>query len=463
MSVISTDVVVLGGGLCGLAAAYDLTEKGKKVVLIEKEKEVGGMCKTIERGGFLFDLGGHRFLTSDDKILQLVKNLLGQNLTIRPRKSAVYWQGKYFMYPLQFLDLSTKLVLTKKIKIFFSFFYQSINNLFIKPHFTNLKQYLISKFGNYLYENFFKEYNEKLWGLSPEAISSDWAEERIPNLDTKQILSNIIFRKQACSKSWYDYFYYPQKGGIGAIAKNLEEAIKKKDALLFLNTELLTVYCKKGKIVRIDCVKDEEKHTILPKYVISTIPLNIFIRKFRIPLNIDFSKIDRGLKYRSIRLLNLIINKERVTDYTWIYVPNKDIIFFRIQEPKNWHPNNAPMSKTSLSLEISCDKGDEIWIAKEQEILQKVLEGLKKMELNVKEEDIIDYFISEIEHAYPIYILDYKKILSEVEDVLTNIRNLTITGRQGEFKYMNMDEAIKKGIDSSHNAVEYLVRDVSGN
>ncbi|MDP8234638.1 MAG: FAD-dependent oxidoreductase [Candidatus Saelkia tenebricola] len=453
---IKTDVLIIGAGISGLAAAHYLTQKGVKVIVLEKEPNAGGMCRTLHKDGFLFDLGGHRFLTKHVEILQLVKKIMGEDLVKRPRKSMVYWKERYFGYPLNMHDLNFNLRLTDKIGIFKSLMYEMTSRLVGREKDINLEQYLISKFGFYLYQSFFKQYNEKLWGISPSMMSSDWAVERIPNLDYKQIILNVFFKRLTSSKSLYDDFYYPQQGGIGQIAEEFKNIAEKKGAEFIFDTNILAIHHDKLKVLKIDCLQGNNKIIFCPKYIISTIPINKLIKVLNPPLGIDSLKVDEVLKYRSVKILNLMLRREKVTDYTWIYIPSKEIIFFRLQEPKNWHPNNTPTGYASISLEISCSKGDEIWSAEDSVILKSSLKGLKKIGLNISEKEIIDCFSSSIENAYPIYSLNYKQILSEAGDVLQRIENLSSTGRQGQFKYANMDEAIKMGIESAKSISEYV-------
>lgn len=454
--IIDCEVLILGAGLTGLAAANYLTERNKKVIVVEKKDKVGGICRSVSKKDFIFDLGGHRFFTKNIEILDLVKDIMKDNLIISERQSEIYWRNKFINYPLSFKQLVGSLNWEERNKMFFSLIKKMISYYGNEPE--NLKEYFLCKFGDYLYDWFFKEYNEKLWGRRVDEISSDWAKERIPELNYKRIFYHMINMKNRTPLSFYKKFYYPAQGGIGKIPQKFAERIEEKTGEIFLNTEGVKIIKKSNEIELVECIKGNEKIKFSPDYLVSTIPITQFLKILK-PVKKSIFLTSKKLKFRSLRFLHLILDKERVTKNTWIYVPFKDLIFFRIQEPKNWNPKNAPFSKTSLTLEIACDYNDDIWRAGDKNILDIALKDLKQMNIHLSPDEIRDFFFSYERYGYPVYDLDYRSNIKKIMTYLDNIKNLSLGGRQGKFVYANMDKAIEMGIEvgkESNNYIELL-------
>ncbi|MBM4047212.1 MAG: hypothetical protein FJ279_19075, partial [Planctomycetes bacterium] len=195
---------------------------------------------------------------------------------------------------------------------------------------------------------------------------------------------------------------------------------------------------------RVTSVKLAQNGEIACDYLIATIPLPELVQMLRPPPEARYLEVARRLGFRSIRFLNILINRPQVSDNTWIYVPETDILFFRVQEPKNWSPQNAPEGKTSLILEIACNVGDAVWSAPDDEIYRRCCADLNRMGFDI-ERDTIRYFSTRVPHGYPVYDLEYRAKLSALYELTGRIRNLICCGRQGLFRYNNMDHSMKMG------------------
>lgn len=444
-----TTAVILGCGPAGLMCAWHLIENGYKVILIEKKDRCGGLCKTTEYQGFRFDLGGHRFISSNIDLISKIKWLLKEDILIRERKSTIRLDGSEFSYPIEILDLLIKLDVRDIVKITGDLIYKTFNRNI--PEINSLEDWCIEKFGKTIYNKFFKSYNEKLWGVSPKHISSDWAAQRIPSLNLQNFLLDMIGFRKKRKRTFAKQYFYP-KIGIGTIFDRIAEIIVKKGGRIFTSSNLVDVVCENNIIERINFTHKEEFMTVDCDYLISTIPLPDLISFFSKSEKLsDLNQCAINLKNRCLRFMNILIDRPLISNNTWQYVPQKEIIFTRIQEPKLRSPFMAPLNKTSLMLEIPCNKGDAIWNMEDAKLLFRVLKDLKILGINVKEREILGYFSTYAEQAYPVYTQDYHQNRRRIlEFFLEHYENIVLCGRQGAFSYLFMDFAMLAGMQAAN-------------
>lgn len=447
-------VVILGGGPAGLAAAWKLATANVEVEIVELENQVGGLCRTIKYHDYTFDLGGHRFITQNIKLADEIKELMGEELLDRPRVSTIRLQGKYFHYPLEAMDLLKKMNITTSIKCFFDYCLTIIKNKVFPKEDLSLEDWVVNRFGRSLYNIYFGPYSAKLWGIPSTQISSDWACQRISLLNLWDVFLRLLGKKKNMPKTYATRFYYPKKG-IGRIPERMCEEAIKCGATIHLNTKVKEIIFEENKAQGVVVVEDDTTKYLSSDYVISTIPLPEMIKMITPKLNNEYIEIANSMKYRGIRFMNLCIDKEKVSDNTWIYIPEKEFLFFRIQEPKNWSPYHTPNGKTALILEIACDEGDEVWNNTEYLIYNRCIEDLKKIGFNL-EGKVIDYFSTWIKHAYPIYDLNYREKLCKIYSMLAKLENFIPCGRQALYRYNNMDHSIEMGFAASNHILEGL-------
>lgn len=445
-------IVILGGGPAGLSCAWHLIEKGYKIVLIEKENRCGGLCRTFDYQGFKFDLGGHRFISSNNDLINKVKYLLKENILIRERKSIVKIDGQEFTYPINIRDLLTKLDFWTIIKINGDLLYKSLG--IKKTEVNSLEDWCISKFGKTIYNKFFKAYNEKLWGISAKYISSDWAAQRIPSLNIRNFLISLIDPRPEKIRTFAKHYLYP-KTGMGTIFDHITKVIDKKGVKIFTNCELTEIVYENTTIKKINLLQNKNPISINCDYLISTIPLSSLISLFSgYPMFSRLNTLANDLKDRSLRFMNILIDRPKISDNTWQYIPQKEVIFTRIQEPRLRSPFMVPADKTSLMLEIPCNKGDSIWDMEETKLLSKVLNDLKILNINISKNEILGYFSTYAEYAYPIYTHNYYQNRKQIIDFfIDHYENIILCGRQGTFNYLFMDFAMLAGI----HAAEYIL------
>jgi protoporphyrinogen oxidase len=436
-------------------------------MVFESESEVGGLSKTIVKGEFRFDLGGHRFITKNKKIERFVNDLLnGEYLTIS-RKSKIYMRNKFFDYPLRPSNAIFGLGISTTLKAISDYSKEKINGVFSAPVNISLEDWVVSNFGRTMFNLYFKEYSEKIWGIECKRISKEWVEQRIKGLSLWTAIKNAFFKLRAQQiDTLADKFIYPLMG-IGQISDRLRAKIEAENSVLtntrvvqinhedFVIKSIIARNCgqlypvrKKAPIEFSNGVYDVEGSEF-----ISSIPLTNLIQMFRPAVPEEILDAASQLKYRDLVIVVIMLNRERVTDLTWMYLPEQDIPIGRIHEPKNWSPEMAPEMKTHIVSEYFCFKGDGIWNSSDEELTNITVQQLERLGF-INNADVIDSCVVRVPNAYPLFELGYKEHYTKILRYLSNFRNLQIIGRSGMFRYYNMDHAMESGIEAAENILK---------
>ncbi len=436
-------VIILGAGPAGLSAGWSLAKEGVRVDVIEAGSQVGGLCKSTKRDGFIFDLGGHRFVTKDDLLFADIEELMGDDLLTRFRKSQIRLMNKFFSYPLEILDILKKMDLAISLKCGFDFFLTKFGAYSKTPD-NSFENWIIKRFGRTMYNIYFGPYSHKLWGMPPSEISSAWAAQRISLVNIADVLLRALGKKNDMPKTYARHFLYPKRG-IGQIPERMAEEIEKLNGKVHLNAVVKKILMKNWRIEKIIYTQDGVEKELAADFTVSTIPLPELILMMAPAAEDKYLETAKSMKFRSIRFLHIMLDEEMVGDNTWIYIPEEKYLFFRIQDRRNWSPTVVPEGKNGITLEIACNKGDCVWKASDEEIFRRCMEDIADLGL-IKQETVTGYFTENVEHAYPIYSLDYNDKLKTVYHFLSKISDFISIGRQGLFRYNNMDHSLKMGI-----------------
>lgn len=451
-----TKIAVLGAGLAGLSAGYKLSQQNIPLLILEKESQIGGLAKTIQFGDFKFDLGPHRFFSDDKEIEKFVRDLLDKEILILKRSTKIFFQKKYFDYPLRFPNLIFNLPFLISFKISSSFLIAKFKNIFLNLAENNFEEWVINRFGKKLYQIYFKPYTEKLWGIPCGQISSDWANQRIKGVSIREILKEMFLNPKDKIRTFQDSFFYSQNG-IGLISQKLSSQIL-RDNKIITNAKITQINHQLNRIISIDYILDNQLFNIEADYYISSIPITDLILLLNPKTPSKIIEINNKLKYRGLVIVALIINRRRITKDTWLYFPERDISFCRITEPKNWSYYLAPDNKTLLLLEYFCSENDKIWQMEDKAIVDLAMKDLTQKLNYLKTKDIIGAKIIKINKAYPVYNLNYNLYLNKIRNYLNNFQNLYLIGRLGNFQYNNMDNAIKDGFEIASKIIKSNVQ-----
>ncbi len=443
-------VIIIGAGPSGLSAACKtLEDQSKKVFIIEKESNVGGLSKTLEYGEFKTDIGPHRFFTKNKEILNFVKDLLGDELLTVKRITRFYIDRKYYFYPIKLGNVLKNIGFLKSGRIILEYIYERIKRLTREKKVNSLEEFFISEFGKTLSNLNMINYSEKIWGISPKHISADWAQQRIKKLSIIEILKNLFLNKNN-TKTLIDYFYYPRFGSSMLYEYMKKMILKSNRGEIEFNTFPEVIYHNHCKIYKILFNGKKHFEVNINGDVISSIPITILLSKLEPPPPQSVLNAFKCLKFRSHISLIILLDKPRIFDDQWIYFPNKEIPFGRIMEPKNFSSSLSPPQKTSLVVEFFCDDHDNIWNMDKDKLFHLVYPHLERLKY-IEYKEVMNYFIHKEKDAYPIYKLNYLENLKVIKEYLSNIKNLIVIGRNGLFRYNNQDHAIEMGLNVGRN------------
>lgn len=445
------DIIILGGGLAGLSSGCVLSNAGFTVSVYERDAVVGGLSKTIERNGFRFDLGGHRFFTNDDAVNAFVNDLMGNELITVRRSSKIHMRHTYFDYPLKPFNALFGLGIPATARIFSDYAWESVKRTFRKKDTVSLEDWVIGNFGRAMFDIYFKEYSEKVWGIDCSRISATWVAQRIQELSLAKAVKNAFFKSSGKDlPTLKDRFVYPSLG-IGRLADRLRDEIE-KNSDVFTSSSVVSVNHAHYRVESITLQKQGKTATVPANEFISSIPLTRLMTLLN-PLPPDWVlNAAANLKFRDLVIVAIMVDRERITDQTWIYMPEQTIPFGRVHEPKNWSPAMAPAGKSHLVTEFFCFKGDEVWNQDDAALAELTVGHLTRLGF-INKQEVLDSLVVRVPNAYPIFEVGYQKHADVLHDYLGRFSNLHSAGRSGMFRYYNMDVAIRSGIETAEKLI----------
>jgi protoporphyrinogen oxidase len=444
---IEKHVVVIGAGPAGLTAAYELLKHNLRPTLIEKLDKVGGLARTENYKGFYFDMGGHRFFTKSIAARQMWNNILGHDFLLRPRLSRIFYNNKFYYYPLGFSNALFGLGLWQSILVVLSYIRWQI---FPYKQEETFEQWVTNRFGRRLFEIFFKTYTEKVWGIPCSELKAEWAAQRIKDLSLKTAILNMFVKSQKTIKSLIEEFNYPRLGP-GMLWERVKNEVV-KNGVVHLNSELTKAYLKDNRIEKIVISRDGTQEVLDGTDFISSMPVSEFVQKLD-PVPMDVLEAAKKLKYRDFLTVCLIINKPHLFQDNWIYVHSPEVKVGRIQNFKNWSPDMVPDPlKTSLGLEYFCQEGDELWNMSDADLVELGKKEIERIGL-ANNIDVEDGCVFRVQKAYPIYDSDYKDYLACVRGFVERIENFQTIGRNGLHRYNNQDHSMITGMLAVRNLI----------
>jgi protoporphyrinogen oxidase len=448
----SPRVVVLGGGIAGLGAAWRTAMAGMETDVLELKPYVGGMAHTHRTDdGYLFDFGPHRFHTQNPAILEAVRGLLQGELIDRDRTTHIYFMRQYFEYPLSASNMLRYLPKKLGVACFLDFLATRARNRVHPKLDDSFETWVVNRFGRRLYDIYFGPYTAKVWGRDPSKLSASWAAQRVAVVDLWDLLLRMFKLRRDDNgfdhSEYKDLFYYPLSG-VGRISERVAEEIEGCGGRVHTEARVTKVLHDGGKVTGVIYEKEGETHEIACDYLISTLPLPLLMRFLAPAAPDDVQATARSLQYRAMIFVMLKLDKPKVSDDHWIYFPDDNIIFNRVSEMKNFSPVAAPEGKTSLTLEITCDIGDEIWTMPEDELYRRSVEGVVASGLATREQ-ILGHYFERLPHAYPSYDLEFEAKLGRLAYHLASFSNIVVAGRQAQFRYVNTDQALEMGMTAA--------------
>lgn len=443
-----TEVAIIGAGPAGLTAAYLLAKNNVEVVVLEADSVyVGGISRTVTYKGFHFDIGGHRFFSKSKAVEDFWTEILPNDMLERPRSSRIFYNGKFYAYPLKAFEALTKLGIFESTLCLMSWLK---SRLFPVANPNNFEDWVSNQFGKRLFSIFFKSYTEKVWGTSCKEISADWAAQRIKGLSLGSAIKNALFPQRQTTdktkviKTLINSFRYPRKGpGM------MWEACASK-------TKAMGGEIKMGSKVT-GCAYDEETETwqlryrdrqglvenLEARHVISSAPLRELARGLTPLISARAQNAADRLKYRDFLTVMLILKERHEFDDNWIYIHDPSVRVGRIQNFRSWSPEMVPdPDKACYGLEYFCFEHDGLWESSDADLIELAKKELIQIGL-AENGDIIDGCVVRQKKAYPVYDDQYARHVATLrEEIEERYPNLHVVGRNGMHKYNNQDHAM---------------------
>ncbi len=444
-------IVVMGAGPAGLTAAWLLTNSNQKVVVWEADpKYVGGIARTVEEKGYRFDIGGHRFFSKSEEINEVWHKMMPDDFIECPRLSRIFYNKKFFNYPLEPWDAFFKLGPIETFRVIASYYHAQNNP--IDPE-VSFEDWVTNRFGERLFAMFFKSYTEKVWGMSTSDISKDWAAQRIKGLNLKEAIYNAFFGRftKSTAKTLIKQFLYPRLGP-GQLWERATFHIRAKGNQVTLDRNIINLHWEDGYISHITAQDSNgSMHQVEGSGFISSIPLRDLIHKMDPEPPKPVVAAANRLRYRDFLSVILAVNKRDVFPDTWIYIHDPTVKVGRIQNYKNWSISMVPNPKvTSLGLEYFCFEGDALWASTDKELRRLAIKEAIQIGL-IQEKDVLDAFVVRMPKAYPIYDRDYKENVKIIAKFLNSIPNIQPVGRNGMHHYNNQDHSMMTALLAARN------------
>jgi protoporphyrinogen oxidase len=440
-------VVVIGGGPAGLTAAYQLAEAGDPVVVVEADAIVGGISRTVERDGWRFDIGGHRFFTKVKPVEEFWHRILPvEDFLLRPRMSRIFYGGKFYDYPIKLGNALSNLGLVEAFRCGLSFLWVRIRP---PKDLTTLEGYIVSNYGWRLYDHFFKTYNEKLWAVSASEISADWGAQRIKGMSLwtavwEPIRSSLRGRRRDKSKqvtSLIEEFQYP-KFGPGMMWERCAEKITDFGGEIRMETAATAVHVENGAAVAVTVRTGHTEERIPASHVISSMPLTSLACIVDPPVTADVLQAADDLRYRDFLTIALVVPVERGFPDNWIYIHSPDVKVGRIQNFGSWSPYMVKDGHTCLGMEYFVFEGDELWTCTDDELIALGTKELAIIGL-VEASDVEAGYVVRMPKAYPVYDDVYRENVEVIRHWFEeHAPNVHPVGRNGMHKYNNQDHSM---------------------
>lgn len=489
---VEKSVIIIGAGPAGLTAAFQLLKKTDiKPIVLEESQFIGGISRTADYKNNRIDLGGHRFFTKNKEIMDIWKKLMPvqgspamddillnrvldwssdgpdpeKEIKVflkRNRVSRIFFLRKFFDYPIALKkETFANMGFARTTKVAMGYLHCVVH----KRKEKSLEDFYINRFGKPLYEMFFEDFTEKVWGVHPAKIAPDWGAQRIKGLSLFNVVLSVLAKSFSTSAtvketSMIEEFYYP-KLGPGQLWEAMAEEIVQMGGAIVFNASVKKISFVDGNLVKLQTTnKMGEVDCYSANTLFSSMPIKDLIEAMDDVPPWEIKRIASELPYRDFITVGLLLNKLIIENTTkmktmsnivpdcWIYIQERDVKLGRLQIFNNWSPYlvDKPKDTVWIGLEYFCNEGDELWSMKNEEFINYAIDELEKIGVILRE-DVLDSTMIKLKKAYPAYFGSYNNF-SEVKDYLNNIENLYCIGRNGQHRYNNMDHSMQTAIEA---------------
>ena len=438
----ASDVVIIGAGPAGLTAAYELARRGRVATVLEADEVVGGISRTVERDGWRFDIGGHRFFTKVAAVEDFWHEILpDEDFMLRPRKSRIYYRGKFYDYPLRASNALGNLGVAEAARCVASYAWARVR----PPRNQDMYEgWLAARFGWRLYNHFFKTYTEKVWGHPPAEMPADWAAQRVKNLSLASAVFNALLprRNQKDITSLIEEFQYPRLGP-GMMWERCRDLVEGAGTKVITGARVTRIRHDGSRAVAVTADHDGGATEYPASAVISSMPLQQLVRCFDPPVPGEVHRAADDLYYRDFLTVALVVPEDAVPwDDNWIYIHDPNVKTMRIQNFGSWSPFLVKEGRNVLGLEYTVEEGDADWEAPDAELVARGAEELGRLGL-VEPSRVEGGYVVRMPKAYPYYDRDYASNVETIRRWLAdNAPNVFPVGRNGMHRYNNQDHSM---------------------
>lgn len=436
------NVLVIGAGPAGLTCGYQISKSDEyKCKIVEITNEVGGMARSIKVFDRIVDIGPHRFFSNDTRINKIWLEVIGDEYKMVNRLTRIYYKNKFYNYPLKPFNALFNLGFFTSFLCFFSYIRYIISP---KKDTSNFSNWITNRFGYKLYTIFFKSYTQKLWGIPPEELSSEFAKQRIKDFSLGEAIKQL-FKKNNNHKTLVDQFAYPLKGN-GYVYEKMKEIFLKNGGEIYFKRKITS-------IIKVDNKFEVHYYDSIPEiydHVVSSMPIDSFLKIF----DNYKGKLPR-FKFRNTILVYSNILSENLFKDQWLYIQEENVKAGRITNFNNWVPSIKNNKKgTVLVNEYWTNQDDEMWSFSDQKLFDICTQDLISCGFVKDKSELREFEIIRVPKCYPVYTGDYKNELLEVQTFVDKTENLQLIGRYGSFKYNNQDHSILMGMLAAENILE---------
>jgi len=449
--------VIIGAGPAGLTAAYELSRHAAPVIVLEADPQyVGGISRTVNYKDFRFDIGGHRFFSKSREVEDLWTAICGPDMLERPRSSRIYYRGQFFTYPLRAFEALSKLGLIESARCMLSFAKARLNPT---PNPQTFEDWVVNQFGERLFRIFFKTYTEKVWGMSCQEISADWAAQRIKGLSLGSALKHALLPqskskdRKTVVKTLIDTFRYPRLGP-GMMWEAFAHRVDLQGGEVRLGGRVESCRFDRASNLWFVTTRDAtgKLEEFCGRHVVSSMPIRELIANLEPRLSEEVVRAAQSLRYRDFLTVGLIVrDRDRFRD-NWIYIHDPSVKVGRVQNYKSWSPEMVPdPAYASYGLEYFCFEGDGLWNTPDSGLLALARQEIQQLGL-ADQADIVDGCVIRQPKAYPVYDDTYQQNVAVIRAALErNFPTLHLVGRNGMHKYNNQDHAMMTAMLSARN------------
>jgi protoporphyrinogen oxidase len=441
-------IVILGGGPAGISAAWRLSALGYPVTVLEKDTAVGGMGKTITLGKYAVDYGPHTFHIRETPesraVIDAIRPFFGDDALILTRGTRVLLRGKYYVYPLEMLQVLTGVSPLLSARIIFDYVMATLRSALSPPKKEHsFEEWGVRNLGRTLYDLCFGIYSARVWGLPTSQISSKQA-QRVAKLNLKNIILRTLGIK-ADPATYFTKYMYPRRG-ISLLFEGMADEVRKAGNCIRLESPAVRLERTGERVTGVVYVRNGQEERIACDGVISTLPLPLLVSMITPALPAQVAEHASKLRYRSLKLIYIALKRPILTDFHWVYLLDDEFRVNRLSEQKNVSADMVPADRTVLCIELSLWRNEPLWHASDEEIYKLALRDVMKMGYGVTEDEVEEYHITDIPTAYPVYELNFEDHLIPVLEGVHKVPNLLTLGRHGLFLNNSMDDNVLLGL-----------------